>query len=199
MKRFAIVLLGVVVVVPSQGEEPIPRVRTGLTEIPASYIALGQLIVAIDGTTYTDLISTVKNTLAASGAAQLPNLDSSNACFTYENIQITFSSDLMAGPDRFNAFTVEEVQNPAARCLDLPISFRPVRVGGWLAIGESRETIERRFQVTSDKSEAVIRYYFSGTVPGRCLDEGLGFGATLDLTYTAGKVTRLAGRQATAC
>ncbi len=106
--------------------------------------------------------------------------------------------DIMAGPDQFNQFTIDAVSKPDLRCIALPESLQPVRVGGWLEIGKSRSDVENRFKTRHDKSRDQSTYEFRGTFP-RCTVDYEGLSATLEVRYSAGKVTHISGRQVASC
>jgi hypothetical protein len=119
-------------------------------------------------------------------------------CFTYANVEVRFIADNMAGPDQFNGFSIDAVSKPDPSCIALPASLQPVRVGGWLGIGESRTVVERRFKTPGNRARNQNTYHFSGTFP-KCTVDYDGLTADLDVRYDASKVTHISGRQVTSC
>jgi hypothetical protein len=201
MKRIASFALALVLAIPSVAAEPIPK-DVLLTENPASYVALGKLLVTMEQTTFKDLTATVRNALNALG--QTPHVkdrdrDSSEVCFMDGNIKVHFISGRMAGPDQISEFRIEEGVKPDERCSKLPAAFLPARVGGWLQIGTSRQTVERRFDTPFESQEPVVQYYFAGNIPGYCYEEGALILAALNITYSANRVTHIIGRQVSSC
>ena len=121
-----------------------------------------------------------------------------SVCFTYANVEVRFSENIMAGSEQFNEFSIDAVSKPDQRCIALPASLQPVRVSGWLGIGTSQEAVARRFKAPPKKNRPGATYNFEGVLPGCAVDEG-GVNAWVEVSYTDGKVTHISGSEVNAC
>jgi hypothetical protein len=171
------------------------------------YFMLGSLVVTTESSKFKDVMYTVGRAIEPNSDID-PDDDTSygrrgwmgwhSVCFTYENVEVRFTADIMAGPEQFNEFSITSVSKPNPKCIALPATLQPVRVGGWLGIGESRAAVERRFKTPRNMSRDKNTYRFSGTFP-RCTVDYNGLAAYVEVGYTAGKVTHISGRQVTSC
>jgi hypothetical protein len=188
----------------SAAENPDPSSGIAVERIPASYVALGSVVVELNATTLPDLIETVGSGLLRHNGRHAHDGGGDEACFSFRGGVIRFTSDSeMGGSKRTitNAL-LEESTTSQSECAALPERFASVRVDGWLGIGAGRAAVERHFESSPGRRGTRIRYEFSGHSPGSCQNVDLkayDVTASLEIVYRGDTVVRIKGSRLTTC
>ena len=188
----------------SLAEEPQSSVAITLEQPPASYVALGSLLVELEATTLPELVETLGIGVLRHNGRRSHDGGGDEVCFSYGGGVIRFTSNSEMGGSKRSVtdFLVEAMTTSPVDCSILPERFASVRVGGWLNIGDSRTTVERHFESTAGRGNARILYEFSGTTPGNCANIDLrafDISTSLEITYRNYSVVRIKGSRLTTC
>ena len=203
MPRYPAILL-IWLASASAAENPTPSTSIPLERIPASYVALGSVVVELDTTTLSDLVATVGRGLLQHNGRHAHDGGGEEVCFSYRGGVVRFISDSeMGGSKRtITNFVVEESIASPSECSALPNRFAVVRVDGWLGVGATRAVVERYFEASAERRGTSIRYEFSGHIPGSCQNvdfPAYDVTASLEIFYRGDSVARIKGSRLTTC
>jgi hypothetical protein len=175
---------------------PIP-----LDEIPAPYVTLGHHVVSLEQTTLKSIISAVGKGESRSNGLHPHDGGGNEVCYRVGAITVAFTSNgEFGGTDEvITDFRIDAAVKSVVTCAILPAAFQPVRVGGWLTVGQSRSSVERRLDTALGKNEATVPYGFSGKAPGACRNEDGDIEAWLNVTYGPNGISKITGGQTTTC
>jgi hypothetical protein len=203
MKVAAVLLSGLALSVTSSSADQGSAAQVLLDENPASYVLLGNMVIKLEGTTFGDLETTIRRVLVTAGREPQTVREGGLICLALKGMEVRFSANVLSMGGQITTYEITEVGEPSRRCIPVPDSLWPVRAGGWLRVGDSRDLVERRLGVPGDRSQPRVTYHFSGFVPmsgpGACTDEGMAFFNSLEVTYVSNKVSRIAVNQGTHC
>ena len=188
----------------SVAEESGPFPSILLTQIPASNVMLGSLVVTLESATLPDLIEAVGAGVSRHNGRHSHDGGGDEVCYSFPGGLVQFTSNgEMGGSMRFiTDVLVDSSAATPAECAALPKRFTPVRVGGWLSLGDGRGSVEQRFGTTAGRSDARVLYEFRGWTPGLCANVDLhafDIGVSLEITYRGNTVIRIRGSQLTSC